>query len=53
MTVLDLIKATVVFGAIAFLIHRFPLVGEILLLGFLSVLWLAYVRKTIANLRRR
>jgi hypothetical protein len=53
MTVFDLIKATVVFGAIAFLIHRFPVLGEIVLIGFLSLLWLAYVHKTVANLRRR
>jgi len=53
MTVFDLIKATVVCGVIAFLIHRYPLLGQIVLIAFLSLLWLAYVHKTITNLRRR
>jgi uncharacterized membrane protein YesL len=53
MSILDLIKATVVCGAIAFLIYSFPVVGQVLLIGFLSLLWLSYARKTIASLRRR
>jgi hypothetical protein len=53
MTILDLIKATVVCGAIAFLIYSYPLIGQIVLIGFLSLLWLVYAHKTIAHLRRR
>jgi len=53
MTILDLIKATVICGAIAFLIYTFPLLGQIVLIGFLSLLWLSYARKTIASLRRK
>jgi len=53
MTIVDLIKATVVCGAIAFLIYSYPVVGQIILIGFLSLLWLLYAHKTIANLRRR
>ena len=53
MTIIDLIKATVVCGAIAFLIYSFPILGQIVLIGFLSVLWMVYAHKTIANLRRR
>ena len=53
MTILDLIKATVVCGAIAFLIYSYPILGQIVLIGFLSLLWLVYAHKTIANLRRR
>jgi hypothetical protein len=53
MTIIDLIKATVVCGAIAFLIYSFPILGQIVLIGFLSVLWLLYAHKTIARLRRR
>lgn len=53
MTIFDLIKATVVCGAIAFLIYSYPIVGQIVLIGFLSMLWLLYAHKTIANLRRR
>ena len=53
MTIFDLIKATVVCGAIAFLIYSYPILGQIVLIGFLSLLWLLYAHKTIANLRRR
>jgi hypothetical protein len=53
MTIFDLIKATVVCGLIAFLIYSYPLLGQIVLIGFLSLLWLAYAHRTIASLRRR
>lgn len=53
MTIFDLIKATVVCGLIAFLIYSYPVLGQIVLIGFLSLLWLVYAHKTIANLRRR
>ncbi len=53
MSIFDLIKATVVCGAIAFLIYSYPVLGQIVLIGFLSLLWLLYAHQTIANLRRR
>jgi len=53
MTIIDLVKATVVCGAIAFLIYSYPILGQIVLIGFLSLLWLLYAHKTIAHLRRR
>lgn len=53
MSILDLIKATVGCGGIAFLINRYPLLGQIVLIGFLSLLWLLYAHKTIVQLRRR
>jgi threonine/homoserine/homoserine lactone efflux protein len=53
MTILDLIKATVACGGIAFLIYSYPQVSQVVLIGFLSLLWLAYARKTVAHLRRR
>ena len=53
MTIFDLIKATVVCGLIAFLIYSYPVIGQIVLIGFLSLLWLLYAHRTIANLRRR
>jgi uncharacterized membrane protein YesL len=53
MTILDLIKATIICGLIAFLIYTFPVVGQVLLISFLSLLWLAYAYKTVMNLRRR
>jgi hypothetical protein len=53
MTILDLAKATVVCGGIAFLTYNFPIVGQIVVIGFLGLLWLSYALKTIENLRRR
>ena len=53
MTIFDLMKATVVCGAIAFLIYSYPILGQIVLIGFLSLLWLLYAHKTIAHLRRK
>jgi hypothetical protein len=52
MTLFDLTKATLVCGGIAFLIYSYPLVGQVLLIGCLSVLWLLYARKTLLSLRR-
>jgi hypothetical protein len=53
MSILDLIKATLICGAFAYLIYSFPLLGQIVLIGLLSLLWLSYARKTIASFLRR
>ena len=53
MTILDLIKATIICGLIAFVIYSFPVVGQILLISVLSLLWLAYAHRALTNLRRR
>jgi hypothetical protein len=53
MNVLDLTKATVVCGGAAFVVYSFPIVVQIVMIGLLSLLWLAYAYKTLATLRRR
>jgi hypothetical protein len=53
MNVLDLIKATLACGISAFLIYSFPVIGQILIIGVLTLLWLSYAHRTLANLRRR
>ncbi len=53
MTILDLTKATVTCGGSAFVIYSFPVVGQVLIIGCLTLLWLAYARKTIAGFHRR
>jgi hypothetical protein len=53
MTIVDLIKATLICGAFAYLIYSYPVLGQIVLIGSLSLLWLGYARKTVASLRRR
>jgi len=52
MSILDLIKATVICGGVAFLIYSFPVLGQVVLIGFLSLMWLAYAHRTVVNLRR-
>jgi uncharacterized membrane protein YesL len=53
MNLLDLIKATVVCGGVAFLFYRYPTLGQILVIATLSLVWLSYARKTVRNVRRR
>jgi hypothetical protein len=53
MSVLDLTKATVICGVVAFLFYSYPVLSQVLLIAFLSLLWLSYARKTIVALRRR
>ena len=51
MSVLDLLKATVVCGGVAFLFFSYPILGQISAIAILSVLWLSYARKTVIRLR--
>lgn len=53
MNVLDLIKATIACGLSAFVIYSFPVIGQILIIGLLSLLWLSYAHRTLLHLRRR
>jgi hypothetical protein len=53
MNVLDLFKATIICGGIAFLIYSYPVLSQAMIIGVLSLLWLAYAHKTVANLRRK
>ena len=53
MNVLDLIKATIGCGASAYLIYNFAVIGQVVIIGLLSLLWLAYALRTLATIRRR
>lgn len=53
MNMFDLIKATIACGLSAFLIYSFPVIGQVIIIGVLSLLWLAYAHKTFAHLLRR
>ena len=53
MNALDLIKATVVCGIFAFLVYSFPVIGQVVLIGILSLVWLSYALKAIRWLARR
>ena len=53
MDLLDLLKATVVCGALAYLCYTIPVVGQAMVIGLLALLWLGYAHGTILRLRRR
>ena len=53
MNVLDLIKATIACGVSAFLIYSFAVIGQVIIIGVLSLLWLSYAHRTLATIRRR
>ncbi len=53
MNLLDLIKATFGCGITAFLIYSFPVVGQVIIIGLLSILWLCYAHRVIGKLWRR
>lgn len=53
MSLLDLIKATIVCGGVAFLFYSYPILGQIMAITLLSLLWLSYARKTLIRVRSR
>jgi uncharacterized membrane protein YesL len=53
MNVFDLIKATTLCGALAFVVYSFPVVGQVVIIGLLSVVWLSCALQTVENVRRK
>ncbi len=53
MNLLDLLKATVVCGLLAFLVYDNPVLGQVVIIAVLSLLWLGYAHRTLTNFRRR
>jgi len=53
MSVLDLLKATIACGVSAFLIYNYPVIGQVLIIGLLTLLWLSYAHKTVATILRK
>jgi hypothetical protein len=53
MSLVDLAKATVFCGGIAFLIYTFPPLAQGLIIGLLTLLWLSYAHKTVMRWIRR
>ena len=48
----DLIKATIVCGLSAFFVYSYPILGQIVIIGGLSLLWLSYAFNAIKSARR-
>jgi hypothetical protein len=53
MSILDLLKATLICGGAAFLIYSFPVIAQVLIISILTFMWLAYARKTLLYFRGR
>jgi hypothetical protein len=53
MDLVDLIKATIFCGVMAFLCYSFPVLGQAMIIGFLALVWLGYARRAFVRLRRR
>jgi hypothetical protein len=53
MNTLDLVKATLVCGVIAFLVYSFPIIGQVVIIGGLGLVWLSYAHKTLKTFARR
>jgi len=53
MKVSDLLKATISCALIAYLVYSYPVVGQVLIISFLSLLWLSYLYRTVLRLRSR
>lgn len=49
MLVRDLMKATVVCGLLAFLVYSYPWLGQALLIGGLTLLWLTYAYSVVRS----
>jgi hypothetical protein len=47
MSVRDLIKATGVCGLFAFFVDSYPILGQVVLIGGLSLIWLSYAYSVI------
>ena len=47
MKTLDLIKATVVCGGLAYAVYSVPAISQAVLIGVLSLVWLSYAYKTV------
>jgi hypothetical protein len=50
---IDLLKATVACGGIAYLVYSFPTFSQWLLIALLFLLWLSYLYSALFRLRRR
>ncbi len=53
MNALDVIKATLVCGLLAFLVYSFPVIGQVVIIGVLGLVWLSYVLKAVQAAVRR
>ncbi len=53
MNALDLTKATLVCGSVAYLVYSFPVISQSFIIGLLTVMWLSYAYRLMKNLLGR
>ena len=49
MDMLDLLKATIICGLIAFAVYSVPVISQVVIIALLSILWLSYARRTLSS----
>ena len=53
MYLVDLLKATVACGLLAFLAYSFPALSQGIIIGLLSLVWSSYLYSMVVRLRAR
>lgn len=48
---IDLIKATLVCAAVAYVVYCYPVVSQILLIGSIALIWASYFYRTVISRR--
>ena len=52
-TAIDLAKATLLCGSIAYFVYSIPVLSQVLIIAILCLLWLTYLHSTVSRLRHR
>lgn len=52
MTLLDLIKATIACGGLAFVVYSYPALSQALIIGLLTLMWFSCAHQVIKSTRR-
>ena len=48
---LDLVKATLVCAAVAFVAYSYPVVSQVLIIGAVALIWASYLHRMLKNRR--
>ncbi len=53
MNTLDLTKATVVCGSVAYLVYSYPVISQSFIIGLMCIFWLSYAYRLMKSIRQR
>jgi len=52
MTFLDLVKATIVCGGLAFVVYSYPAFSQAVIIGLLTLMWFSCAHQVVKSARR-